>query len=187
MAKRNPAPEGTCENIRNTAAGLFTANGVHATSLADIAQAAKLSKGTLYYHYPTKEDLVLEIADKYFSDITAVIYGWIDEIGLDTPAEQAVLALSRGLNRSRETMRLYFALMSEALREENALTALLRAKQKEWAVMLEVGALKLSGPGAQRFRRNSGLYLAILDGMALHGLLNDAMDMEQLHRLLAED
>lgn len=186
MAQRNPEPEGTRENIRRTASSLFTANGVHATSLADIAQAAKLSKGTLYYHYPSKEELVLEISERYFSEITAAIYSWIDEITLDTSPEQAFDALSRGLRRSRETMRLYFALLSEALREESALCTLFRVKQKEWAVMMEVGALKLTGAGAQRFRRYSRIYFAMLDGLALHGLLDDQLDIGQLHKLLAE-
>lgn len=35
--------------ILGTAAQLFTRAGIHGTSLNDIAQAAGLSKGTLYY------------------------------------------------------------------------------------------------------------------------------------------
>ena len=48
--------------ILGTAAQLFTRAGIHGTSLNDIAQAAGLSKGTLYYYYPTKEALVNDIA-----------------------------------------------------------------------------------------------------------------------------
>lgn len=187
MAKRNPEPEGTRDSIRGTAAAFFTSRGVYATSLADIAQAAKLSKGTLYYHYPAKEALVLDIAERYFSEITGVIYSWIDGLGLETTAEQAVRALSSGLWRDRDSMRLYFALFSEALREDGALRELMRAKLKEWSVMLEVGALKLSGPGSQRFRDCSRGFLPLLDGFALHGVVNEGMDEDLLVDLLARD
>ncbi len=35
----------------------FAKNGFQKTSLSDIAKAAKISKGTLFYHYPSKEEL----------------------------------------------------------------------------------------------------------------------------------
>ncbi len=35
----------------------FAKNGFQKTSLSDIAKSAKISKGTLFYHYPSKEEL----------------------------------------------------------------------------------------------------------------------------------
>ena len=35
----------------------FAKNGFQKTSLSEIAKSAKISKGTLFYHYPSKEDL----------------------------------------------------------------------------------------------------------------------------------
>lgn len=186
MAKRGLEPESTRKRIRSMAAALFTENGVHASSLADIAQAAKLSKGTLYYHYPSKEDLVLEIADEQFAAITEAIYVWIDGIGFDTPAREAIRALAEGLRRGGEASRLYFALFSEALRAPGELRRLLRAKQKEWAVMVEVGALKLPGADARPFRAHSKGFLAALDGFALHMLINEELDEEPLYRMFLE-
>lgn len=186
MAKRGLEPEGTRKRIRSTAAALFTENGVHASSLADIAQAAKLSKGTLYYHYPSKEDLVLEIADHQFADITEAIYSWIDGINFHTPAREAIRALAAGLRGGGEASRLYFALLSEALREPGELRRLLRAKQKEWAVMIEVGALKLPGGDAQRFRAYSRGFLAMLDGFSLHMLINEELDESLLFQIFME-
>ena len=34
-------------------------------SLAEIAREAEISKGTLYYHYKNKNDILFDITDKY--------------------------------------------------------------------------------------------------------------------------
>ncbi|QMU53642.1 MAG: TetR family transcriptional regulator [Nitrosopumilus sp.] len=47
----------TQEKIIDISAKRFAKNGFQKTSLNDIAKAAKISKGTLFYHYPSKEDL----------------------------------------------------------------------------------------------------------------------------------
>ena len=47
----------TQKKIIRISAKKFAKNGYQNTSLADIAKSAKISKGTLFYHYPSKEDL----------------------------------------------------------------------------------------------------------------------------------
>lgn len=186
MAKKNAEVESTREGIRQTASQLFMTGGVHATSLADISKAAKLSKGTLYYHYPTKEYLVLDIAEEHFGRMTEIIFAWIDSLAEGKAAPDALKLLTDALTPDADRLRLHFALMSEALREDGALRKRIVAKQREWAVMMEVGALRMTGPGAQRFRSYSRMFLALLDGCALHRLLNGQTDPDALTRLLTE-
>ncbi len=45
------------QKIIQTASKKFAKNGFQKTSLNEIATSAKISKGTLFYHYPSKEDL----------------------------------------------------------------------------------------------------------------------------------
>jgi AcrR family transcriptional regulator len=42
--------------------------GIQNTSLAEIAKSIKISKGTLYYYYPSKNSLIEEIAKKNFEE-----------------------------------------------------------------------------------------------------------------------
>ena len=49
----------TRELIAARALELFSERGYHATTVADIAAAAEVSKPTLFRYFPTKEDLVL--------------------------------------------------------------------------------------------------------------------------------
>lgn len=45
------------QKIIHIASKKFAKNGFQKTSLNDIAKASKISKGTLFYHYPSKEEL----------------------------------------------------------------------------------------------------------------------------------
>lgn len=49
---------GARERIERAAARLFYRQGIHATGVELIAQEAKVSKRTLYQHFPSKNDLV---------------------------------------------------------------------------------------------------------------------------------
>lgn len=50
-------PTDTRELINRTALKLFAAKGIRETTIRDIASAAELAEGTMYRHYPSKEDL----------------------------------------------------------------------------------------------------------------------------------
>ena len=45
------------QKIIQISAKKFAKNGFQKTSLSEIAKSAKISKGTLFYHYPSKEEL----------------------------------------------------------------------------------------------------------------------------------
>ena len=44
--------------IASTAVRLFTERGIHGTPTSLIAREAGVSNGTLFYYFPTKEDLI---------------------------------------------------------------------------------------------------------------------------------
>jgi len=56
--------------IIDTAVGLFSRYGFSKTSLDDIASTAQIAKGTVYYYFPSKEDLFVTViqgkANEYF-------------------------------------------------------------------------------------------------------------------------
>jgi TetR/AcrR family transcriptional regulator, cholesterol catabolism regulator len=49
------------QEILHTAARLFQQRGYDATSMNDIANALKLSKGGVYHHFPGKDEILFEI------------------------------------------------------------------------------------------------------------------------------
>jgi AcrR family transcriptional regulator len=62
---KNLQSQGTAIRILNQAMRLFLEKGYHGTSVDDITQAAKLTKGALYWHFKNKEDLLKRIIEEY--------------------------------------------------------------------------------------------------------------------------
>jgi TetR/AcrR family transcriptional regulator, cholesterol catabolism regulator len=57
------------QEILRTAARLFQEQGYHATSMNDVAAALKLSKGGLYHHFQSKDEILFQIMN-HAMDIT---------------------------------------------------------------------------------------------------------------------
>lgn len=63
MGRREEKREATRQEILTAASELFRTNGYDATSVDDIVLAANVAKGTFYYHFEAKEDLVLALQE----------------------------------------------------------------------------------------------------------------------------
>lgn len=61
---RNKHPEETIKLIMDVAAKLFFEKGYDKTSLQDIINATNLSKGAIYHHFDSKEDIFEAIAER---------------------------------------------------------------------------------------------------------------------------
>lgn len=70
---RNRHPEQTVERILDEAARLFVAKGFEKTSMQDIMRATGLSKGAIYHHFPSKEDILLRICDRIGQENAAAL------------------------------------------------------------------------------------------------------------------
>jgi AcrR family transcriptional regulator len=56
--------------ILDSALKLFSHHGYGATSVRDIAEAAGVSKGNVYHHFPDKESIFRALLDQYFEAMT---------------------------------------------------------------------------------------------------------------------
>jgi TetR/AcrR family acrAB operon transcriptional repressor len=60
---------------------VFSQNGYAATRLEDIAQAAQVTRGAIYHHFGSKENLYIELVHHYEAGINQVAQDIIDEGG----------------------------------------------------------------------------------------------------------
>jgi len=75
---RNRRTGNTEERILKRAMRLFFEKGYHASSIDEIARAARLSKGALYWHFENKEDLLRRIVKEFE---TRFLDGMIEAVG----------------------------------------------------------------------------------------------------------
>ena len=59
------AKQDTRDRLIETARQLFLKQGYTATGVAEILQNAELNAGSLYHFFPTKEDLLLAVLERY--------------------------------------------------------------------------------------------------------------------------
>lgn len=85
MKKENKEKISTRDQIINSALALFADNGYEATSISDICEKASVTKGALYWHFKTKQDLysklIYGILDSYLNDIKDIGKEGYDTIG----------------------------------------------------------------------------------------------------------
>lgn len=65
LNNKNLQSQETANRILNQAMRIFLEKGYHGTSIDDITQAAGLTKGALYWHFKSKEDLLKRIVEEY--------------------------------------------------------------------------------------------------------------------------
>jgi len=81
------ALEDTKNAIINVASKLFSRFGFHKTSMDEIARVARKAKGSLYYHFPSKEDLFKEVVGKEFEYLKASLLQVVNDPAL-SPKEK---------------------------------------------------------------------------------------------------
>ena len=106
---RNKYPEQTVEKILDAAALLFLQKGYQNTTLQDIIDATKLSKGAVYHHFRSKEEIAQRVGDRLGDQMWEPLRHIRDDPALTGLQKlQAVFAVSlpgSGSSRSRRLCR----------------------------------------------------------------------------------
>lgn len=68
---RKEQKEKTRAGLVDQAETLFALHGISHTTTADIAKALKVSHGTLFVHFPTREDLIKAVVDEFGEKLSA--------------------------------------------------------------------------------------------------------------------
>ena len=85
-------PKQTVEKILSTAHALFTTKGYEKTSMQDIVEALGMSKGAIFHHFKSKEDILDAVMNQQYEQVNAEMRGWFHEVkGL--PAKEKLQSL----------------------------------------------------------------------------------------------
>ena len=92
------------EKILLASIDLMRKNGINNTSLADIAREVNISKGTLYYHYSSKDDIIFDIADNHLNIISKALLNCIRQVNSDFTTEEFVLIILKMLQTMKDIL-----------------------------------------------------------------------------------
>lgn len=70
---RKEQKEKTRSGLVEQAESLFARKGISQTTTADIAKALKVSHGTLFVHFPTREDLIKSVVDEFGEKLSSAL------------------------------------------------------------------------------------------------------------------
>lgn len=79
MTRKNN-PKQAIENIITISAKLFAEKGYDKTSMQDIADAVGMSKGGIFHHFSSKEDIFNAVMERQFEQITETVKKWLNEM-----------------------------------------------------------------------------------------------------------
>lgn len=170
-----PRKDNVKKLILETAEQLLETQKLSEISLAEIASMAGISKGTLYYHYKNKNELLLEITDKYLDRQWQDLIAWTEDASKDTSLNRFIKYV---LERDVSTVNIRLHLFYDAVLGNEEIRRQLLARYQDFAALL-------SEKIAERTDRIAPDYLAWLllllsDGLFIHKMLdNEQIDIEE--------
>lgn len=101
---RNKYPEETVKRILDVAESLFTQKGYERTSLQDIINETKLSKGAIYHHFASKEEILIRIFERFGQESAGFLIQVRDSRELNGREKLKKLFQTSLLSQSQERM-----------------------------------------------------------------------------------
>jgi len=129
--------EKTKEILVKTAKQLFDRFGYHKTSMDDIVRASKKSKGTLYYHFNSKEELFREVVNIEKDIVQIELKKILKEEGLSA-SEKLLMYLTERMKLVNGTTN-YLETLKADFFDQNNFIEDIREDYDKW----EKGKLKL--------------------------------------------
>lgn len=156
--------------ILKSAIKLIGAKGVDGTSLADIARDVGISKGTLYYYYSTKNDLVFDITNTHMNLITENIFEIIEKNKANVSWKEMLKILFTSLLKSETRTRLHLYLLREILSGNEILRKRFVTTYRQWVKMIEDG-YSLITDDHRNITNEARSLVALIDGFVIQSII----------------
>lgn len=165
-----PRNENVKEIILEKTARLLEDNGIDSLSLAAIASACGISKGTLYYHYKTKEDIFFDLMDRYLDQQETLLLEWMEDRSKDTSLNRVLMyVLQRTYHEIGPRLQMYYAACygNEPLRQN------ILDRYRRFQRVISEKVLERDGISREKADYFAWLALLLSDGLILQGELDN--------------
>jgi AcrR family transcriptional regulator len=169
--------------IMRCALELFASNGYHSSSIKEIANKAKISKGLLYNYFESKEDLLKEIIIQGLETMNNLIDP--DHDGVITTGEMRFMIneMFHILTDHRIFLMLYFSILTQP----DVMILAGKEIEKFFEQMIRMLEAYFRVRGSTDPRADAYLFGAILDGAFFNYILNNRdYPIEQVKKRIVE-
>ena len=179
-------PNNMKENILNVSTKLMAKNGIKNTSLADIAKEVGISKGTLYYHYASKDDIICDMANMHLNVITNALIECLQNAGFHSTTEEFISVILNKISDIENHGRIHMYLICEAITSNEKLREQFKIKYIQWRKALELEIQRTTKFKASSYPI-SFLLMSIVDGLVVQSLLKtEQLPYEEIPRFLID-
>ncbi|MEX2193746.1 MAG: TetR/AcrR family transcriptional regulator [Thermoleophilaceae bacterium] len=179
----------TRASLLEAAAEVFARQGFQAASVDEVAEAAGFTKGAVYAHFESKEDLFLAVLDERFADRLGEVRALLDSDGEpQAQARKAGEGFMDYLDADPRWTPLFFEFWAHAVRNPEVATKLVpryRAVREAVAEAIDRRALELGYEPPQPLDEVAAMTFAMANGAALeHALEPEAIPAGMYGRML---
>ncbi|PGK37937.1 TetR family transcriptional regulator [Bacillus anthracis] len=173
MAKPNVVKK---QKLLEAAKKIIAENGMGNLTLKAVAESTQVTQGTVYYHFKTKDQLLLEVTESFCKA------SW-EQIGKDVQLEKALQSAKSRCVKDSMYHHLFFQLVASGLQNDamkEKIGELLHYENQELARVLNeiVGDNMTSQISTETC---SVLCNALIDGLALQALFNPSFSSDKVY------
>ncbi|EJQ10162.1 TetR/AcrR family transcriptional regulator [Bacillus cereus] len=173
MAKPNVVNK---QKLLEAAKEIITEHGMEKLTLKAVAENAKVTQGTVYYHFKTKDQLLLEVTESFCKE------SW-EQIGKDVQLENALQSAKSRCVKDSMYHHLFFQLVASGLQNDamkDKIGELLHYENQELTRVLneKIGDTMTSQISTDTC---SVLCNALIDGLALQALFNPSFSTDKVY------
>ncbi len=163
------------EKILKVTAQLLQEKSFSDISLSEIAEKTGISKGSVYYYYKTKDDILCDVADEYLQQVYDEFSEWVNNKEKDTSLPRLLnFLLTKGVTDSAEGLRLHLTMDAVAGNERIREKLLHRYNMFRMLIGEKISERK----GDEEAEYYGWLVLTLIDGLMIQSLLNnEEMDL----------
>lgn len=159
------------EKILLKSGDLITKKGIKETSLSEISKEVGISKGTLYYYYSAKNDIIFDLADKHLNNISLEILELINNLKSNLSSNEILELLFQKILNDETRGKLHFYLINESFTENKIIKERFKEKYKEWRYSIKEGLIKVLKSKNDDYETIAFIILAALDGLIIQKIL----------------
>nr|WP_276561178.1 TetR/AcrR family transcriptional regulator [Bacillus paramycoides] len=155
---------------------IIAEHGMEKLTLKAVAESAQVTQGTVYYHFKTKDQLLLEVTESFCKA------SW-EQIGKDVKLEKALQSAKSRCVKDSMYHHLFFQLIASGLQNDTMKEKIGELLQYENQELKGVLGKKVGGAITSQISTETWSILcnALIDGLALQALFNPSFSTDKVY------